>query len=434
MLSTAFPKTVRSFFGILYSAALVILSLIGSPEAGYTLNMPTVADDFVPAIRFAVCGDVHDRNDRLADMINTCYELYDNDSVYPGIDLFAVAGDMTRTGTEAQWLAYKKTLDDNIRGDTVALTVVGNHEVKNTESRELFTRLFGVSPEQHITVNGFHFITVSNWTERILPLSSPAWAAKELKAAEKESGLLPVFTFQHPHNKSTVYGSFLWSSSMLNSVWEGHSRVVNFSGHSHFPMNDPRSIWQGTYTALGTGSMSYFELEKDLVIGQNPEGYNSAAQFYIVEADLDGSVRISCYDLITRGFFGEEYYIDNVNEPSTFAYTYKNRSAYDDAPVFADNASAQVVKNGGGEYILSFDKASDKFIVHDYKITVKSQAGAVLYSKTHLSDYYLVNTGDRISFNLGKPLLKAGREYRLEITAVNAYYELSDTFKASFVA
>lgn len=32
---------------------------------------------------------------------------------------------------------------------------------------------------------------------------------------------------------------------------------ATFSGHTHFPVADERSIWQGGYTSINTGSSSY---------------------------------------------------------------------------------------------------------------------------------------------------------------------------------
>ena len=46
-------------------------------------------------------------------------------------------------------------------------------------------------------------------------------------------------------------------------ILKNYPQVVDFSGHSHVPINDPRSIHQKHFTALGTGSLSYFELDDE---------------------------------------------------------------------------------------------------------------------------------------------------------------------------
>ena len=64
----------------------------------------------------------------------------------------------------------------------------------------------------------------------------------------------------HHAVKGTVYGSELWYTNDLDGILEEYEQVVHFSGHSHFPINDPRSIWQGDFTALNTGTLSYAEM------------------------------------------------------------------------------------------------------------------------------------------------------------------------------
>jgi hypothetical protein len=83
--------------------------------------------------------------------------------------------------------------------------------------------------------------------------------------------------------------------------------VVNFCGHSHSPLTDPRSIWQGDYTSLNTGSLAYLGVP---IVG-HPD-YNTAGvtatnnrgswektgsegntrtggMYYIIELDRKGS-------------------------------------------------------------------------------------------------------------------------------------------------
>ncbi len=432
-MSIVLPTTIKGFFCMFFSMVMSLVSVFQGIGTAKTTEMPTAPDDFVPAVRFAVCSDTHNQNQNVAEMIDRCYEIYDGDTVYSGIDLFAFCGDMTSVGENDDMDAFKQTLDEHVKGDTQILVLLGNHELKNPASRDYFTELYGVSPEQHIVVNGFHFISVSNSYENAMSISAEVWANKEADKALAATPDLPIFSFQHPHNFGTVYGSTVWASPQLSSAWEGKSNIVNFSGHSHFPMNDPRSIWQGSYTALGCGGMDYFELENDLLVGQHPDGYEDAAQFYIVEADLDGSVRVRCYDLVSDGFFGEEYYIDDVTDKSCFAYSHNNRKDYDEAPVWKDDTQIELAQNEDGEYRITFDEAVDKLIVQNYKIRVLSN-GFPIYAKTHIADYYLINNCDTASFNLGELNLKSGKEYKIEITAVNAYAELSQPMTWTYIA
>lgn len=432
MFSTAFPLTLKTFFGLFYSLIFTVMSVLGSPAAGCFDEMPSVPDDFTPAIRFVVCTDSHNNNDNIVDMVNTCYEIYGDD----GIDLFAHCGDFTEIGTDGEMQRFYDAFTAAVDGKAETLVILGNHDLKQGyDAHERYCEIFGVdSSERHLVVNGFHFIGIPSYTQSAIQLAGPskiAWARQQLKEAEKDSGNLPVFTFMHPHNRATVYGSVIWGCDAFNSVWEGHSRVVSFSGHSHFPIEDPRSIWQGTYTSLGAGAMERFELEKDLIWSQHPDGYEDAAEFLVVEADRNGAVKIDAYDLNTDTFF-LTYFIKDVNDPSCFAYTYKNRIKYDDAPVWADDAEINCEFNENGEMLLTFDKASDKLAVHDYKVEVKNDLGITVLRKTFLSDYFLQGTPDTATLNLGEVKLRDGKNFKVKITAVNSYYETSQPLTAEF--
>lgn len=429
--------SLRSVCSFIYTLLFIIASVFGTIGASKTEALPTTPDDFESAVRFVVFTDNHsldyeESDKNVPDMINTVFDIYGND----GIDLFVCCGDFAEIGTEGQASVFAKDFYGNIGDRAETMVILGNHDLKTTyEAQEFFREKCGMETgEQSIEINGFHFIGVPSYTQsaiQIIPESTVNWAASELKKAEADSENLPVFTFQHPHNRGTVYGSGIWGCDSLNRVWEGHSRVVNFSGHSHFPIQDPRSIWQESYTAVGVGAMQRFELEKDLIWGQHPAEYDTAAQFYVVEADKDGSVRMSAYDLNTDQFF-LTYYIDNVNDPSSFAYTYKNMAAYDKAPVFAEGTEAQCIKNDAGEYELTFDRATDRLIVQNYKVEVRNSYGILLQSKTYLSDYYLCDRGDTFTINLGSLNLKDGEKFTVKIIAANAYSKLSKPVAFTF--
>ena len=80
-----------------------------------------------------------------------------------------------------------------------------------------------------------------------------------------------VIVLTHPMIYDTVYGSLLqdtytalgdyWSTKALSSILVGYPQAVTFGGHLHFPLNDPRSIWQGDFTALGCASTSYMAID-----------------------------------------------------------------------------------------------------------------------------------------------------------------------------
>lgn len=436
-------KGIGIFFGCLFGflAVLCIITLCwGGVQAsrGEVFDtLPTVPEDFKPVVRFAVYTDTHNENENVEDAFETLYKLYDKDKTYPGIDAVFGLGDFTSIGGEDNFKDYVETVKKYEREGTEIVNILGNHEMKNKEGAvDLFKKYFEYEPNTVHEINGFTFIAFSGspslleWTFSVKDLK---WLSDELEKAEEKANGKPIFVMQHPHNFGTVYGSAVWSDPQLNPIYAGHTNVISFSGHSHFPMNDPRSINQSTYTSIGAGAMARFELDKNYVVGQHPDGYDTAAEVCIVEADADGRVRIQGYDLNSDTVFCD-YFLENVNDRSAFAYTYKNVKAHDSAPVFPENASASAKKNEDGEWVLSFDEAKSNYIVHHYNIKVKDETGKTVVKDTFIDDYFVIDDDDTADFRIGSDTLTAGKVYTAEVTAVSAYHLKSEKTTFTFTA
>ena len=86
-----------------------------------TEALPEVSSDFVPEIRLIVFTDTHNENENVADAIDTAYAMFDDDTVYKGIDGFFGLGDFSSIGTEPDYKAYTDTLKEHIREETVCI-------------------------------------------------------------------------------------------------------------------------------------------------------------------------------------------------------------------------------------------------------------------------------------------------------------------------
>ena len=439
-------KKVGKIFGISLGCILGFVALccivtlgwgaVQMSKGNITEALPQTPEDFTPTVRFIVFTDTHTENENLADAIDTAYELFDNEKTYKGVDAFIGLGDFSSIGSEEDYKAFTDTLKEHVREETVCLNVNGNHEMKNKNYKELYEKYFPDDLNTVTEINGFKFIVFSgerSLTEWTFTPGSLIWLSDEIHEAEKTAEDKPVFVFQHPHPFGTVYGSSIWCTPQLNPVFSGHNKVINFSGHSHFPFNDPRSINQTTYTSVGVGAMARFELDKDYIWGQHPEGYENAAQICVVEADNDGSVRIRGYDLLSDSFFNE-YYIENINEEDDFAYTYKNMKAHDKAPVFPEKSKASAIVDENGDYRISFTHADvpEGFIVHEYKISISDKNGKKVYKDNIISDYYIIDDIDTQGFTVSKDKLQPGKTYTLTVKAESAYHLYSEPIELTF--
>ena len=213
-----------------------------------------------------------------------------------------------------------------------------------------------------------------------------------------------------------------------------YPQVFDFSGHSHVPINDPRSIYQKHFTALGTGSLSYFELDEfDKYYGTVPPQDNNCAQMLIVEANDKGQVRIYPYDILTENFFPMVWEVDTPCDPDSFRYTDTLRYKNSKSPYFPDDFKAEFSDISTNQFTLTFSQAkpSDEYYVNDYIVTVKETATDLVVKRVGLwSEYYFYNMPETLSVTIGD--LKPDTKYTVTIKA-NNFFEASTTYKPLFV-
>lgn len=379
--------------------------------------------DFSPVLRFLVVSDVHYEDehtverDRMQQAIRTAYELSEKEN-YKNLDALYVVGDFANSGTRKQMLAFKDTLDSNLKPETIRTLSLASHEYGSEGEEaalEKFAEIFKENPDTHKVINGYHFISVTSTNGCHFDEKKQEWVAAELKKAVKDDPKRPIFFFQHPHIMGTVYGSANWGEDELTAILMNYPQIIDFSGHSHAPINDPRSIHQRHFTCLGTGTLSYFELDEfDKVYGTVPPDNDIAAQMLIVEADAEGRVRVYPYDLISGNFFPFTWKIDSAWDVESYLYT-DARYRTEEAPWFEDSAKAEIkdVKSDG--FTVEFDQAKVKTeYVDDYNLYLKRADGLIVRNSTIWSKFYLYDMPDKLSVTFDE--LESG-EYYVEIYA-----------------
>lgn len=436
-LGNAFHVSISKLLATLYS----VLSVLGG-GIFYHDTLPQAPADFTPVVRFAVCSDVHINGDpnqteavRFGKLIRFMND-YSDAQEYKGFDALCVCGDFTNSGAAEEYDVFNSVIAENLREGTQLLTCMGNHEFISTRDKDprlacrLYEEKMGGSLNTSVKINGYHFILCSYDETGSTFIGRTPWLEKQLFSAVKDTGDKPVFVFQHPAPFGTIYGSVNWGDASIPAVLGKYPQAVDFSGHSHYPVNDPRSIWQGGYTALGCGTLSYFETELDGIDGQFPYSYKEAAQFYIVEADAEGNVRVMPYDLITDSFFDNAYYLTEL-ACRNYEYSYLKMKQRDPAPAFPADTQISTELSANGDTILRFTGAKDRFVVESYKLSV-TKNGITVADDNFSGKYMYLFEDDSYTVNLGK--LQSGKTYCVSITAMNAFAELSKPLTYSFTA
>lgn len=302
--------------------------------------------------------------------------------------------------------------------------IMGNHDyfpafTSRTKKRFMFSKYLDTAPYSHYVVNGYHFIGVSpdcrkqrNGYSHLLD-----WLDEQIAIANKDGDNKPVFVTTHNNAVDTVYGSHEYGDFLLGSVLQKYDNVVNFGGHTHFPMLDERSIHQGKYTSLNTQSTSYVELERGKANGPVPPNAHISPMGYILEFN-DDKIDIKRFNMGT----GREekqhmrWSLPTKLTASDFVYTDArfdiSNPADDDYPVMPSAYGRS--ENINLRTYLIFPKGKDKDFVHNYKIVFSD--GKTQY---YFSDFYKGLDNPNLEVCIPVYAKSAGL-YDVEIYAINS--------------
>ncbi len=395
------------------------VSLLANPKA------PEDTGDFTPVVRFMVTSDSHIttigdvQSFRLQRMVKLGYDIAKKDEEYNKLDAVLIAGDVTDMGTKIAFGSIKAATKPVIKEGTQFLaTVSTSHDDRNLgkESLVLYSKIMGQETDFHRVINGFHFIGISaskNEGEQYGEYQKE-WLAQQLDLAVADDPTKPVFVIQHEHISNTVYGSSDfegWGMPHFADILKKYPQVIDFSGHSHYPINDARSIWQGEYTALGTGGLYYAELTVDDVKTVHPKNYRSVSTFWVVEIDKDNRIRLRAVDLLSKEYLCQ--YI--LESPFDRSFTPEKQLAASKPPVF-DEGTTLGVSNGKVKFNAA--KSADGMPVFIYRaFAVDGNGKRIPVGKT-VPEYYRYDVPDIVRIKLEN--LPEG-SYTLEVVAENCY-------------
>lgn len=438
----SFMNILNQTVSLLVTIVYVIISSVTGLIAGFNTELPVTPADFSPVLRFCVCSDVHlnagdgspAEDEKFRALFDDVY-AYSERQNYKSLDALVVAGDFTGSGVEEQYKKFLSIVDEKINDGTQLLCCMGNHEFIKYRDEDasvgydVYKKFISEDVDTHTIINGYHFIGVSYSDDGKTFTDKMLWLEKQISDAEKDTPDMPVFVYQHPHPFSTVYGSVNWSDFAVRLVLTKHPSVVDFSGHSHYASNDPRSVWQGSFTAVGTGAVTTLMTNQGYIAGDNDVDYNSGS-CWIVEADKEGNIHLMDYDLVSHKFFeSADYYLKNVSDPHNHLNNWVNYVSLDTEPVFPENASLLVSLDDEGNSILSIPEASARFGTENYKIVVYKGIFNKTFSDTVPSAYCCVDK-QSTEVNLGK--LESGT-YKVRVTPNSPYAKSGKALKTEFI-
>ena len=419
-------KILSLFLSMLTAFSMLFGSMI-------CVEAPEDTGDFTPVIRFIASSDTHVEtyfdieSGRIQKMLRLGYAVADADAEYNALDAVLIAGDLTDDGRKDQFNAVSVALRSVLRDETRFLGVTAKSHDGGTMSRrevhDYYTALTGNTADFHTVVNGYHFIGLSASDDDGVHYddSQIAWLRAELQAATAEDPTKPVFVMHHEHVQNTVYGSSDfegWGVPYFTDVLNDFPQVVDFSGHSHYPLNDPRSVWQGAFTAIGTGAVYYAEFTVDDVRTIHPDGNRQVSTCWIVEVDANNRIRLRGLDILAQKFLCE-YVLENPADPANREYTPEKRAAASQAPVFPAGAALKLKRIAGTcDCSVPAAASADGMPVVLYRAYAYDADGNLAAGTWTIPKYYVTNNDKTVSLRLSG---LAKGTYEIRVVAETAY-------------
>lgn len=382
--------------------------------------------------RFAVISDIHfGLNIGEGAMVKVPKALKNMVSKNP--DAIFILGDLTNGSAVAQWQQYKSVVTDpNIVPANIPIyAMMGNHDhyVTRAISEERYKTYTGQPLNQYINIKGYPFITISISGSGYSSYSAESvqFLKESLEDAAVKYPGKPIFVFTHVPSKNTVYGSYANDGNFGNLVYDdllkNYPQVILITGHTHYPLGDPRNIYQNYYTSVSDGGTAYSVIENGTInAGIHPDNYQNVTEGLIVSLDRDKNVTIERRDTYHDEEILPKLYVNAPHNGSAFLY---KGSANTTPPVFAAGTIPTVSTVTQTSCNVTFPQAAEVTddVVHHYIVEVLDGT-TVVATFSRFSEFYL-NSTMPTQFTVTVSGLPEGKTLKAQVKAVDAYFNAS---------
>lgn len=443
--------------GILYDAPQFVITNPSVKVKGF--------DETKIVASFGVVSDVHVNGtsyaakwEKAAGQLKTKALEQDAD----GLDAMLIAGDLIDQPNNTQLTQFKTAYESVFDPVEVPLIyTVGNHDVPNyrwsasaasdaTYMRNVLGDSYYLTDldqdmrtgyeARHCVVNGYHILSVTpNGTQPIVyDPTVITWLDKQLAQITSEEPERYVILLTHPMIANTIYGSLLgeadgiwysssahyWATSALTAVLNKYPQVMVFGGHLHFPLNDPRSVWQDNFSVFGCASVRYMAIEnggyenmKSATVMNDCEKFS---QGNLLQFDASGNFRLLRMDFYNNAVIGESLSSDypTADKAHLAKYKHTTRSLINGAPQLS-TLDVNVAQDKSATAVWA--AGSDDEFVHHYVLSLKKD-GSVVKTWKHLADFYLYPLSSQMKTSWSQSLgsLEDGK-YEVELVAYDSW-------------
>ena len=349
-----------------------------------------------------------------------------------------VTGDLTASGTEAEYEAFFATAKAAAGTKTTLLACLGERDfidaVDAGNADAAVTRFAAASGREsadtHVVIGGCHFIGISPDTANGEGYSDDKleWLKEQLEEIDPADPH-PIFVFQHLPMKSTVAGSER-GAAKLDKIFKNYPTLIDLSGHTLYDPADARAVMQDKWLAVSVGSLSYRLCEiagadyqyasvypTDAMGGWSrlynemlASDLNNAADVCLVEVDADNRVRIRFRDLLSDEWVGETVLLSDLaksNKNTPYDYGRQNKGV----PAFAGEAALKADIVTPRAVSVTIPEATGANGVQHYRCVLTTGETTVR------TVYRLAGDGTRVPF-VG---LTPGTTYTVTVTPVDTW-------------
>lgn len=388
-----------------------------------------------PRVRFGILTDTHIGTEWMMGINSAATEKALRDFRDRDVDGVAVLGDITNNGYIEQLEEFARIWNEVFPGDrgrdgrkVEKLFVSGNHELatwrkfeKQDPERNLAPRIAEIwercfrepyLPAWRKEINGIQF-TGQNW--RFGPGVTPggAYRREDLEPVLNEALRLaspgdPVFHLRHAPPGNTCWGSGKGGFGTADRLFGADERVFLFTGHLHTPVSHPQSIWQGGYSLVNAGVVTWTcfpgsGYPKELLSGAVYAKNQCIASVY------DDEIVIERTSIWTGESLGGDWRIPLPLNRATFPYAGEKLKAIARTPLFPSSAvlAANIAMGenvlarmplsmnaarGNGGVLLSFPAADvdspDDMVMYYEATAVRADDSGQVATRKFFTEFY----------------------------------------------
>lgn len=264
-------------------------------------------------LAFAILSDVHinEKDKTKSEKLENALSII-NKKV-PNIDKYIFTGDYTNSGYIEEYKLLNEIYSRNVSSNEKRITIMGNHDYWNglniEDSKNRFRNELKEELNSSRKIKGYTFILLSTENDEVHGYYSEKsldFAKKEIEKSINDNPSKPIFIFTHQPPKDTIYGSDIWGNNHLKEVFNEYKQVILFAGHSHFPLNDERGIYQNNYTVITAGGIGGVDIEENNI--------DEGSQGLIVKVDKNNKITIIRMDFSNNEEIKKPWIIDNFKK------------------------------------------------------------------------------------------------------------------------